>query len=240
DVEGQGLPGPGPPAPLHAWPQVARVGPPAPAGLGRLGYDAGPRAQGPAHGGASGRGPRDRAEPRDPAHGPDARAARHLGSGPGSAQRHRHGEEGLMANGKDTKKKAPQPAAKKAPAAKVATPAKAAPAAKAETNAKAAAAAQARAKAPAKAAPAKPRAVARPITRVVKREEEAPRKREAARPAPGPSAEPRPFPTAPAGHAPLIAADGRASGSVELPAAIASPAKRPGVIVRAMLAAPAR
>ena len=143
-----------------------------------------------------------------------------------------------MANGKDTKKKAPQPAAKKAPAAKVATPAKAAPAAKAETNAKAAAAAQARAKAPAKAAPAKPRAVARPITRVVKREEEAPRKREAARPAPRPSAEPRPFPTAPAGHAPLIAADGRANGSVELPAAIAAPAKRPGVvIVQAMLAA---
>jgi large subunit ribosomal protein L4 len=142
-----------------------------------------------------------------------------------------------MADRKDTKKKAPQPAVKKTPAAKAATTAKAAPAAKAETNAKAAAAAQARAKAQAKAAAAKPRAVARPITRVVKREEEAPRKREAARPAPRPTAEPRPFPTAPAGHAPLIAADGRASGSVELPAAIASPAKRPGVIVQAMLAA---
>jgi len=132
---------------------------------------------------------------------------------------------------KDTKKK---------PAAKKAAPAKAAPAkAEARPAAKPARAAAPRAKAPAKAAtPARParRAVARPVTRVVKREEEAPRRREETRPAPRPRAEPRPLPTAPAGHAPLIALDGSASGSVELPAAIASPARRRGVVAQAMLA----
>ena len=132
---------------------------------------------------------------------------------------------------KDTKKK---------PAAKKAAPAKAAPAkAEARPAAKPARAAAPRAKAPAKAAtPARlaRRAVARPVTRVVKREEEAPRRREETRPAPRPKAEPRPLPTAPAGHAPLIALDGSASGSVELPAAIASPARRRGVVAQAMLA----
>ena len=42
--------------------------------------------------------------------------------------------------------------------------------------------------------------------------------------------------TALAGHVPLIALDGSASGSVELPAAIASPARRRGVVAQAMLA----
>ncbi|TME97912.1 MAG: 50S ribosomal protein L4 [Chloroflexi bacterium] len=135
-----------------------------------------------------------------------------------------------------------KPAAKKAAPAKAA-PAKAAPAkAGARPAAKPAGVATPRAKAPAKAAtPARPArwAVARPVTRVVKREEDrrgaqppGPRERQA----PRPKAEPRPLPTAPAGHAPLIALDGSASGSVELPAAIASPARRRGVVAQAMLA----
>src|SRR2546428_1391446 len=235
-LEGQRLPGPGPPPSLHARAQVARLGPPAPARLGRLRHDAWPRAQGPAHGVAPGRRPRDRAEPPDPQDGPLARAPLHRGRGPRGAQRHRHGEEGLMAE-KDTKKK---------PAAKKAAPAKAAPAkAEARPAAKPARAATPRAKAPAKAAtPARParRAVARPVTRVVKREEDrrgAPPPGPRERQAPRPKTEPRPLPTAPAGHAPLIALDGSASGSVELPAPIAPPARRRGVVAQAMLAGPA-
>ena len=125
--------------------------------------------------------------------------------------------------------------AKKAtPAPKKAVPAKAS-AAK-TTTAKAAAkpaAAKAKAKAPAK------RAVARPVTRVVRpeppREERRAREQEQA-PAPRPAAEARPLPTAPAGHAPVIKADGSSDGSVELPAAIVSPAKRRGVLFQSLIA----
>ncbi len=121
---------------------------------------------------------------------------------------------------------------------------------KAEANAKAAAKATAKA-APAKAtaakasaktekkaaAPAK-RAVARPVTRVVRPEAE--RAARPAAPAPRPKRAPapmRPLPTAPAGHAPLIAADGSASGSIELPKALATPAKRIATLFQAFIAA---
>jgi len=87
-----------------------------------------------------------------------------------------------------------------------------------------------------KAAPAK-RAVARPVTRVIRPEAEraartaAPEKREKRAPAPM-----RPLPTAPAGHAPLIAADGSTSGSIELPAVLATPAKRIATLFQAFIA----
>jgi large subunit ribosomal protein L4 len=93
----------------------------------------------------------------------------------------------------------------------------------------------AKAKAP---TPAK-RAVARPVTRVVRPEpaREERRDREAERPeTPRRKAEARPLPTAPAGHAPVIKADGSSDGSVELPAAIVSPAKRRGVLFQSLLA----
>ncbi len=118
------------------------------------------------------------------------------------------------------------------PVAKKAAPVKAASTTK--TTAKAAAKpAAAKAKAPAK------RAVARPVTRVVRPEpqREERRTREEERPEPPrPRVEARPLPTAPAGHAPVIKADGSSDGSVELPAAIASPAKRRGVLFQALLA----
>ena len=118
------------------------------------------------------------------------------------------------------------------PVAKKAAPVKAASTTK--TTAKAAAKpAAAKAKAPAK------RAVARPVTRVVRPEpqREERRSREEERPEPPrPRVEARPLPTAPAGHAPVIKADGSSDGSVELPAAIASPAKRRGVLFQALLA----
>jgi large subunit ribosomal protein L4 len=122
---------------------------------------------------------------------------------------------------------------KATPAAKKAAPAKAAAATKATTAKAAAKPVAAKAKAPAK------RAVARPLTRVVRpetpREERRPREEE--RPeSPRPRAEARPLPTAPSGHAPVIKADGSSDGSVELPAAIASPAKRRGVLFQALLA----
>jgi large subunit ribosomal protein L4 len=88
-------------------------------------------------------------------------------------------------------------------------------------------------------APAK-RAVARPVTRVVRPEpprEERRERKEEPREAPRPQVEARPLPTAPAGHAPVIKADGTSDGSVELPAAIASPAKRRGVLFQALLTA---
>jgi large subunit ribosomal protein L4 len=126
---------------------------------------------------------------------------------------------------------------KATPAAKKAAPAKAAPARAASTTkatAKAAAKpAAARAKAPAK------RAVARPLTRVVRPEpqrEERRERKEEPREAPRPRVEARPLPTAPAGHAPIIKADGSSDGSLELPAAIVSPAKRGGVLFQALLA----
>ena len=125
---------------------------------------------------------------------------------------------------------------KATPAAKKAAPAKA-------TTAKATSAKPATAKAATKPAAAKAkapakRAVARPLTRVVRPEQprEVRRARGEERPsAPAPRAEARPLPTAPAGHAPVIKADGSSDGSVELPAAIASPAKRRGVLFQALL-----
>ena len=134
------------------------------------------------------------------------------------------------------------PAKKNAPAnttAKATTPKKAE--SKAETNARAAAKATeakpAKATAAKKtAAPAK-RAVARPVTRVV-----APKAERTARPAaPAPKEkrekpQGRPLPTAPKGHAPIITADGTPSGSMELPAALAAPAKRIATLFQAFLA----
>jgi large subunit ribosomal protein L4 len=131
----------------------------------------------------------------------------------------------------------------KKPAAKKTTAASTTKAQKSETNAKAAAKATATKSAPnakksdsgsgkqpvaakKKAAPAA-RAVARPVTRVVR--PEAPR---AARPAQPQRQEKRekvpgkPIPTAPKGHAPLIDVDGNVSGSIELPAALAAAAKK--------------
>jgi len=125
---------------------------------------------------------------------------------------------------------------KVAPAAKKAAPAKAASTKSAPV--KAAAKPAARAAAPKAKAPAK-RAVARPVTRVVRPEpqREERREREEERPeAPRPMIESRPLPTAPAGHAPVINADGSSDGSVELPAAIASPSRRRGVLFQALLA----
>jgi large subunit ribosomal protein L4 len=128
---------------------------------------------------------------------------------------------------KDTKKATP--AARKAAPVKAAA-AKAPPKAAAKTPARASAQ---KAKAPAK------RAVARPVTRVVRpeapREERRTREQERAA-APRPLVEARPLPTAPAGHAPVIKADGSSDGSVELPAAIASPAKRRGVLFQSLIA----
>ena len=134
---------------------------------------------------------------------------------------------------KEKDRKSATPAAKKAAPVK-ATAAKAT-AAKAPTATTAKAAAKpaaAKAKAPAK------RAVARPVTRVVRPEpprEERRERKEEPREAPRPKVEVRALPTAPAGHAPVIKADGSSDGSVELPAAIASPAKRRGVLFQALL-----
>ena len=122
---------------------------------------------------------------------------------------------------------------KATPAAKKAAPAKATAAR--TTTAKAATKPVAsKAKAPAK------RAVARPLTRVVRPSEprEERRARTEERPAaPRARVESRPLPTAPAGHAPVIKADGSSDGSMELPAAIVSPAKRRGVLFQALLTA---
>jgi len=123
---------------------------------------------------------------------------------------------------------------KATPAAKKAVPAKAASTTKGTTAKAAAKPAAAKAKAPAK------RAVARPLTRVVRPEpprEERRERKEEPREAPRPKAEARPLPTAPTGHAPVIKADGSSDGSVELPAAIVSPAKRRGVLFQALLTA---
>jgi len=135
---------------------------------------------------------------------------------------------------KEKDRKSATPAAKKAAPVK-ATAAKAT-AAKAPTATTAKAAAKpaaAKAKAPAK------RAVARPVTRVVRPEpprEERRERKEEPREAPRPKVEVRALPTALAGHAPIIKADGSSDGSVELPAAIVSPAKRRGVLFQALLA----
>jgi large subunit ribosomal protein L4 len=134
---------------------------------------------------------------------------------------------------KDEKKKAAPAATRRGAAAK----AKPATAAKAPTAAKAGGAAKAerapRAEKPKQTAPTR-RAVARPATRVVRREEpERPREEKAEV---REKVAPHPLPTAPAGHAPLIAADGTASGSVELPAALSDVGKRKGVLFQALLA----
>jgi large subunit ribosomal protein L4 len=131
---------------------------------------------------------------------------------------------------KDTKKKAPaaKPAEGRSRAAKPVAEAKPAKAAAAKPAAKAAA----KPKAPPR------RAVARPVTRVVR-----PRAAEEARPReeepkaePRPKIEPKPLPTAPAGHAPVIGADGSSTSSVELPAAIVAPAGRRVVLFQALMA----
>lgn len=126
---------------------------------------------------------------------------------------------------------------KATPAAKKAAPAKAVSTTK-TTPAKAPARPAARPAAAKAKAPAK-RTVARPVTRVVRPPEprEARRPREEERPAaPRPKTEARPLPTAPAGHAPVIKADGSSDGSIELPAAIASPTTRGGVLFQALIA----
>jgi len=124
--------------------------------------------------------------------------------------------------------------------AKKAAAAKAAPA---KTTARAARPAAAKATKPAGRVAAKAkaparRAVARPVTRVVRpgapREERRPAEE---RPQARPKAEPRPLPSAPAGHAPVIKADGTVEGSVELPAALTTPTKRRGVLFQALIAA---
>jgi len=140
---------------------------------------------------------------------------------------------------KEKEPKKATPAAKKAAPAKATAAKPTAAKAPTATAAKAAskpAAAKAKATA-AKATPAK-RAVARPVTRVVRPEptrEERRERKEEPREAPRPKVEVRALPTAPAGHAPVIKADGSSDGSVELPAAIASPAKRRGVLFQALL-----
>ncbi|HEY8648771.1 MAG TPA: 50S ribosomal protein L4 [Candidatus Limnocylindria bacterium] len=111
--------------------------------------------------------------------------------------------------------------------------------AKKTVAAKAVAAKPAAKKAAAKAAPtkvAKPvkKAVARPATRTI-----------TPRPQPRaalPTREPRekiaskPLPTAPAGHAPVIEADGSSTGSVELPKALGAVRTRKGVLFQAFQA----
>ena len=88
------------------------------------------------------------------------------------------------------------------------------------------------------AAPAK-KAVARPVTRTATRTA-APRAA-----APAPVRQPRkkieatPLPTAPAGHAPVVAANGSASGSIALPAALASAKADRGVLFQAFVASEA-
>src|SRR5439155_4291184 len=251
--QGQGLPGPGAPAPLHARREVARLGPPAPSGLGGLGHDAGPRSQGTAHGRAPGRRPRDREEPRGLEERRRARAARPLRCGPRAAQRDRHGEESLMPAKKNepanTKAKAAAPKASKADtlkaeanakAAAKATAAKATEAKKSPTGERTSAKAtdsgsdKRKIQKPA-AAPAR-RAVARPVTRVAR--PAAPR---AARPSEEPkrakreAAPSKPLPTAPQGHAPLIAADGSSSGSVELPAVFTKVRQNAATLFQAFL-----
>jgi large subunit ribosomal protein L4 len=127
---------------------------------------------------------------------------------------------------------------------------------KAEANAKAAAKATVTAKAGAassgkaadsgsdkrkieKKAAAPRRAVARPVTRVVRPEaERAARAARAAEPRPKrekPAA--RPIPTAPAGQVPVIAADGSVSGSMPLPAAFSKVNKNIATLFQAFMAA---
>jgi len=86
------------------------------------------------------------------------------------------------------------------------------------------------------AAPAKKKAVARPVTRAITPRSAQPRveppKRE-----PRAKIESKPLPTAAAGHAPVIGADGSSSGSVELPEALSTSKRRTGVLFQAFQAA---
>ena len=137
-----------------------------------------------------------------------------------------------MATKEADKEKKATPPTKKTAAAKAspakATVAKAAPAKAPKPAARAAT----------KAKPPTRRAVARPVTRVVRPEPPREERRPAEeRPQARPKAEPRPLPTAPAGHAPLIKADGTPEGSVALPAALTTPTKRRGVLFQALIAA---
>jgi len=133
-----------------------------------------------------------------------------------------------MAKTEDTKKKkttaakaAQAKSVKKTTAAK-ATAAKAAPVKK-TTAAKA-------------TAPTK-RVVARPVTRVARRPEPARTRQEVSEEQPKrEKVAARPLPTAPAGEAPLIAADGSSSGSIALPAAFLKGASRAATLFQAFIA----
>ena len=93
------------------------------------------------------------------------------------------------------------------------------------------------AKPAARAAAPKPKAVARPVTRTAVRKAEPRPVEPKAKPEPRPRIESRPLPTAPAGHAPVIAADGSASGSLALPEVFSAPKRRAGVLFQAFQAA---
>jgi large subunit ribosomal protein L4 len=111
------------------------------------------------------------------------------------------------------------------------------PVAKKTTAAKPAAPKPTAAKAAAK--PAKPvkKAVARPVTRTAVRKAEPRAVEPKAKPEPRPRIEPRPLPTAPAGHAPVIAADGSSGESLALPEVFSAPKRRAGVLFQAFQAA---
>src|SRR4029077_14768642 len=136
------------------------------------------------------------------------------GRGARRTQRHRRGEESLMAGKKTT-------AAKKTVAARAGAKKTAAPKPAEKVTAKA-------------AKPVK-KAVARPVTRAV-----APRPQPRVEP-PKKQArekiESKPLPTAPEGFAPVIAANGDPFGSVELPASLAKSKRRTGVLFQAFQAA---
>ena len=102
--------------------------------------------------------------------------------------------------------------------------------------------------APAKTGPAKKttaakastpikRVVARPVTRVARRPEPARARQEVREEQPKrEKVAARPLPTAPAGEAPLIAADGSSSGSIALPAAFLKGASRAATLFQAFIA----
>ncbi len=130
----------------------------------------------------------------------------------------------------EEKTRLPKPAAPKAAGA--AKPGRAKPAAAKPVSAKPAGRAK-----PTGAKPTAParRAVARPVTRALTprvQRRRAAGEAQVARPA----RERRPLPTAPAGHAPVIAADGSSAGSLELPASLVSASTGVGVLVQALLA----
>ena len=81
------------------------------------------------------------------------------------------------------------------------------------------------------------RVVARPITRVARRPEPARTRQEVREEQPKrEKVAARPLPTAPAGEAPLIAADGSSSGSIALPAAFLKGASRAATLFQAFIA----